>query len=149
MFFPTVYYCTKIPRFRKTCPLIEKKEKCTPLHVVTVEMNVKYHSNQKKTDLFIAENVSKTTNLNQDKVGVDLVEDPAVDDLVEIEVLDLVIEMTDHEKCMTQNVVTVELIVKYHSNQEKTDLFIAENASKATNKIRNTVLSNFQNSFIL
>ena len=66
----------------------------------------------------------------------------------EIEVLDLVIETTDHEKCMTQNVGIVELIVKYHSNQEKTDLFIAENASKAT-KIRNSVLSKFQNSFIL
>jgi hypothetical protein len=132
--------------------LIEKKEKCTPLHVVTVEMNVKYLSNQKKTDLFIAENASKTTNLNQDKVGIDLVEDPAVEDpvdLVEIEVQDLVIETTDHEKCMTQNVGIVELIVKYHSNQEKTDLFIAEIASKATNKIRNSVLSKFQNSFIL
>jgi hypothetical protein len=81
-------------------------------------------------------------------VGVDLAEDLA-EDLVEIEVLDLVIETTDHEKCMTQNVGIVELIVKYHSNQEKTDLFIAENASKATNKIRNTVLSKFQNSFIL
>jgi hypothetical protein len=132
--------------------LIEKKEKCTPLHVVTVEMNVKYLLNQKKTDLFIAENASKTTNLNQDKVGIDLVEDPAVEDpvdLVEIEVQDLVIETTDHEKCMTQNVGIVELIVKYHSNQEKTDLFIAEIASKATNKIRNSVLSKFQNSFIL
>jgi hypothetical protein len=132
--------------------LIEKKEKCTPQNAVTVEMNVKYHSNQKKTDLFIAENASKTTNLNQDKVGVDLVEDPAVEDLVdlvEIEVLDLVTETTDHEKCMTQNVGIVVMIVKYHSNQEKTDLFIAEIASKTTNKIRKTVLSNFQNSFIL
>jgi hypothetical protein len=127
--------------------LIEKKEKCTPLHVVTVEMNVKYHSNQKKTDLFIAENASKITNQHQEKVAVDLEEDLAVD-LVEIEVLDLVIETTDHEKCMTQNVVTVEMIVKSHSNQEKTDLFIAENASKTT-KIRNSVLSKFQNSFIL
>ena len=78
MFFPTVYYCTKIPRFRKTCPLIEK-EKCTPQHVVTVEMNVKYHSNQKKTDLFIAENASKIIDLHQDKVAVDLVEDLEVD----------------------------------------------------------------------
>ena len=131
--------------------MIEKKEKCTPQHVVTVEMNVKYHSNQKKTDLFIAENASKITNQHQEKVGVDLAEDLAVvdlADLVEIEVLDLVIETTDHEKCMTQNVGIVELIAKFHSNQEKTDLFIAENASKAT-KIRNTVLSKFQNSFIL
>ena len=119
--------------------------------MVTVEMNVKYHSNQKKTDLFTAENASKITNQHQEKVGVDLAEDLAVvdlADLVEIEVLDLVIEMTDHVKCMTQNVGIVELIVRYHSNQEKTDLFTAENASKAT-KIRNTVLSKFQNSFIL
>jgi hypothetical protein len=131
--------------------LIEKKEKCTPLHVVTVAMNVKYLSNQKKTDLFIAENASKITNQHQEKVAVDLEEDLAVDvlaDLVEIEVLDLVIETTDHEKCMTQNVGIVVQIVKYHSNQKKTDLFIAEIASKAT-KIRNTVLSKFQNSFIL
>jgi hypothetical protein len=38
------------------------------------------------------------------------------------------------EKCLTQNVATVETIVKYHSNQKKTDLFIAENASKNTNQ---------------
>jgi len=135
-----------ILRFRKTCPLIEK-EKCTPQNAVTVEMNVKYHSNLKKTDLFIAENASKITNQHQEKVGVDLVEDLA--DLVGIEVLDLVIETTDHVKCMMQNVGIVELIARCHSNQEKTDLFIAENASKATNKIRNSVLSKFQNSFIL
>jgi len=48
-----------------------------------------------------------------------------------------------------QNVVTVEMNAKYHSNQKKTDLFIAEIASKTTNKIKNTVLSKFQNSFIL
>ena len=123
-----------IPRFRKTCPLIEK-EKCTPQHVVTVEMNAKCHSNQEKTDLFIAENASKTTNQPQDKVAVDLVEDLV--DLVATEALDLVEEMTDHVKYMMQNVVTVEMIAKCHSNQEKTDLFIAENASKTTNKIRN------------
>jgi hypothetical protein len=105
--------------------LIEK-EKCIPQHAVTVEMNVKYHSNQKKTDLFIAENASKITDLLQDKVEVDL-EDLAAD----LEV-DLVEEMKDHVKCMTQNVVTVGLIPKYHSNQKKTDLFIAENASKIT-----------------
>lgn len=115
-------------------------------------MNVKYHSNQKKTDLFIAEIASKIINLHQEKVAVDLAEDLAVEDLadlVEIEALDLVIETTDHVKCMTQNVGTVEMNVKCHSNHEKTDLFIAEIVSKTTNKIRNTVLSNFQNSFIL
>jgi hypothetical protein len=38
------------------------QEKCLPQHVVTVEMNVKYHSSQKTIDLFIAENVSKITD---------------------------------------------------------------------------------------
>jgi hypothetical protein len=101
-------------------------------NVAIVETIVKYHSNQKKIDLFIAENASKITNQNQEVV-VDLVVDQVVDqvvDLVEIEVLDLVVETTDHEKCLIQNVVIVETIVKYHSNQKKIDLFIAENASK-------------------
>ena len=145
MFFPTVYYCMALLRFRKTCPLIEK-EKCTLQHAVTVVTNVKYHFNQKKTDLFIAENVSKITNQPQDKVAVDLVEDLA--DLVATEALDLVEETIDHVKCMMQNAVTVAMIVKYHLSQKKTDLFIAETVSKTT-KIRTIVLSNFQNYFIL
>jgi len=38
------------------------QEKCLPQLVVTVEMNVKYHSSQKMTDQFIAKNVSKIIN---------------------------------------------------------------------------------------
>jgi hypothetical protein len=87
-----------------------------------VEMIVKYHSNQNKIDPYIAENVSKITNQNHE-IEIDLVEDKG-EDLVE--------EMKDHEKCMTQNAEIVEMIVKYHSNQRKTDLYIAENASKIT-----------------
>jgi hypothetical protein len=41
---------------------ITDQEKCLPQPVVTVEMNVKYHSSQKKIDLFIAKNVSKIIN---------------------------------------------------------------------------------------
>jgi hypothetical protein len=93
-------------------------------------MIVKYHSNQNKTDPYIAENASKITNQSHDKV-VDLAEDQ----VEMIEVLDLVIEMKDHEKCMTQNAEIVEMIVKYHSNQRKTDLYIAEIASKITDNI--------------
>ena len=96
-------------------------------------MIVKYHSSQKTTDLFIAENVSKITNQNQDLVVEDL-EDLVV--MVEIEALDLVGEMIDHEKCLMQNAETVEMIVKYHSSQKTTDLFIAENVSKITNNIK-------------
>jgi len=87
-----------------------------------VEMIVKYHSNQNKIDPYIAENASKITNQNHE-IEIDLVEDK-VEDLVE--------EMKDHEKCMTQNAEIVEMIVKYHSNQRKTDLYIAENVSKIT-----------------
>ena len=87
-----------------------------------VEMIVKYHSNQNKIDPYIAENASKITNQNHE-IEIDLVEDKG-EDLVE--------EMKDHEKCMTQNAEIVEMIVKYHSNQKKTDLYIAETASKIT-----------------
>jgi len=34
-------------------------EKCTKQHVATVATNVKYHSSQKRTDLFIVRTVSK------------------------------------------------------------------------------------------
>ncbi len=54
-------YHTSSLSFRKLCPLIEK-EKCLLQPVGIVEMNVKYHSSQKKTGLFIAQNVSKNIN---------------------------------------------------------------------------------------
>jgi CxxC-x17-CxxC domain-containing protein len=41
---------------------ITDQEKCLTQPVVTVEMNVKYHSSQKMIDLFIAKNVSKIIN---------------------------------------------------------------------------------------
>jgi ribosome-associated toxin RatA of RatAB toxin-antitoxin module len=116
--------------------LIEK-EKCSLQNVGTVEMIVKFHSSQKMIDLFIAESASKITNQNQDLAVVDLedqVEDQAA--MVATEALDLVEETTDHVKCLTQNAETVEMIVKYHSSQKMTDLFIAEIVSKITNKIR-------------
>jgi len=90
-----------------------------------VERIVKYHSNQNKTDLYIAENASKITNQNHE-IEIDLVEDKG-EDLVE--------ETIDHERCMTQNAEIVEMIVKYHLDQRKTDLYIAENASKITDNI--------------
>ena len=111
-----------------------------------VETIVKCHSSLKMTDLFIAETVSKITNLNQDLVVVDLAENPAA--LVVTEALDLVDETTDHVKCLTQNAEIVETIVKYHSSLKTRDLFIAETVSKITNKVKKIVLSNFQNSFI-
>jgi hypothetical protein len=102
----------------------------------TVERIVKYHSNQNKTDLYIAENVSKITNQNQDKVAVDLVETEMVEtEMAEVDLVEIEEEMIDHEKCLMQNAETVEMIVKYHSNQKKTDLYIAEIVSKITDNI--------------
>jgi len=119
-----------LTNFRKTCHTIEK-ERCLMQNVGTVEMIVKYHSNQKKTDLCIAKNASKNTNQNH-VVVPDLVEDQImVEETEKTEVPDLVDETTDQERCLMQNVGTVEMIVKYHSNQKKTDLCIAENASKS------------------
>ena len=130
-------YIGPFSNFRKICHTTEK-EKCLTQNAETVEMIVKYHFNQKKTDPYIAENVSKITNQNQEVAAIDSVEDPEEDPaaMVEIEeVLDLVEETTDHEKCLTQNAETVEMIVKYHFNQKKTDLYIAENVSKITDRV--------------
>ncbi len=128
--------------FGKTCHLTDQ-EKCLPQPVVTVEMNVKYHSSQKTTDLFIAKNVSKITNHKNAVVALDLAEDRVMVEyrvmveMTEVPGLVEVQEATDQEKCLPQPVVTVEMNVKYHSSQKTTDLFIAKNVSKITNKIRN------------
>jgi uncharacterized protein YpbB len=113
-----------------------EKGKCLMQLAVTVEINAKYHSSQKKTDLFIVENVSKNINQNE-VVGIDLEADLEADleVMAETEAPVLVEEMTGHEKCLMQNAEIVEMIAKYHSSQKKTDLFIAMNASKNTETI--------------
>ena len=112
-----------------------EKEKCLPQLVLTVKMNAKYHSNQKMTDLFIVENASKIINQNQEvmvdqEVDQEVMVETEVLVMVETEVLVMVEETIDHEKCLMQNAEIVEMIAKYHSNQKKTDLFIAMIASK-------------------
>ena len=115
------------------------QEKCSKQLVVTVETNVRYHLSQKITDPFIAENVFKITNhKNEEAPG--LAEVVVVLGLIRglglIEVLDLA-GMIDQEKCSKQLAVTVETNVRYHLNQKITDLFIAENVSKITDRIKN------------
>ena len=114
---------------------------------MTVETNVKYHSSLKTTDLFIVESASKITNLNALAVVRDLAVEVAAATVEEVlvmaeealaseevtEALDLV--ETDQEKCILQPVATVEMNVKYHSNQKTIDQFTAKNASKITDKI--------------
>jgi acyl-coenzyme A thioesterase PaaI-like protein len=112
------------------------QEKCLPQHAVTVEMNVRYHSSQKTTDLFIAENVSKSINHKNAAVALDLVVDRVMveDQATEVPGLVEVQETIDQEKCLPQHAVTVEMNVRYHSSQKTIDLFIAENVSKITDK---------------
>ncbi len=105
-------------------------------NVAIVETIVKFHSSQKKTDLSIVTNVFKITNQHQEVV-VDLAD--ALEVTVEMtQTQDLAEEMTDHEKCLMQNVAIVETIVRFHSSQKKTDLSIVTNVFKITDKISST-----------
>jgi hypothetical protein len=124
-------------------------EKCLTQNALTVGMIVSYHLSLKTIGLCIVENVSKIINQHQEVVVAAMVEDQVVaamvedqvaaamveDQVVEDQVAAMVEETIDHEKCLTQNALTVGMIVNYHSNQEKTDLCIVENVSKITDKI--------------
>jgi hypothetical protein len=111
-------------------------EKCLTQNALTVEMIVNCHLSLKTIDLCIVENVSKIINQHQEVVAAAMVEDQAAAAMVEDQVAAAMVEeMIDHEKCLTQNALTVEMIVNYHSNQKKTDLCIVENVSKITDRI--------------
>ena len=91
-------------------------------------MNVKYHSNQDRTSLFIATNVFRSTNHKVE--AADLVEV-----IIEVGSTEAQ-ETTDQGKCTKQPAATVEMNVKYHSSQKRTDLFIARNASQIIEGIK-------------
>ena len=95
--------------------------------MATVVTNVKYHSSQDKTSLFIVTNAFRSTNPKAE--AADLVE------VIEVGSTEAQ-ETTDHEKCTKQHVATVEMNVKYHSSQKRTDLFIARNASQIIEEIK-------------
>jgi len=71
----------------------------------------------------------------EDQVAVMVKDQVAV--MVEDQVAVMVEEMTDHEKCLTQNALTVEMIVSYHSSLKTIDQCIVETVSKITDKITN------------
>jgi len=103
-----------------------------------VERNVKYHSSHETQDQYIVESVSKNTNRN--KVDLDLVvvpdliemiEDPV---MVEDQIMVEIQETMDQKKCLMQPVLTVEMTVKYHLDQEAINLCIVENVSRIINQ---------------
>ena len=124
------------------------QEKCSKQLAVTVETNVRYHLNQKITDPFIVESVSKITNHKNEEapglvevvvLGLEVV---VVLGLEVVVVLGLMVvlgltEITDPEKCTKQLAVTVETNVRYHLNQKITDPFIVESVSKITDRMKN------------
>ena len=100
--------------------------------MATVATNVKYHSSQEETSLFIVTNAFRSTNHKAE--AADLAE--AIEVVTEAAVTTEVQETTDHEKCTKQHVATVATSVKYHSSQKRTDLFIARNASQIIEEIK-------------
>ena len=118
--------------------------------VEIVEIHVRFHLSQDKTNQFIVTTASKT--INQKEVTAeeaDLVETVVVEDLVEADVepadmaeTDVVVEdleETDlHERCTKQHVQNVEQNVKFHSNQTEKSQFIVTTASKTRNQQETT-----------
>ena len=100
--------------------------------MATVATNVKYHSSEEETSLFIVTNAFRSTNHKAE--AADLAE--AIEVVTEAAVTTEVQETTDHEKCTKQHVATVATSVKYHSSQRRTDLFIARNASQIIEEIK-------------
>jgi len=99
--------------------------------VATVATNVKYHSSQEETSLFIVTNAFRSTNHKAEAADLaEMTEVVTEADSTEVQ------ETTDHEKCTKQHVVTVATNVKYHSSQKRTDLFIVRNASQIIEEIK-------------
>jgi len=99
--------------------------------VATVATNVKYHSSQEETSLFIVTNAFRSTNHKAEAADLaEMTEVVTEADSTEVQ------ETTDHEKCTKQHVATVATSVKYHSSQKRTDLFIVRNASQIIEEIK-------------
>ena len=99
--------------------------------MATVATNVKYHSSQEETSLFIVTNAFRSTNHKAEAADLaEMTEVVTEADSTEVQ------ETTDHEKCTKQHVVTVATNVNYHYSQNRTDLFIVRNASQIIEEIK-------------
>ena len=126
------------------CRTNEDHERCTKQLVEIVAMNVKYHLSQEMINLFTVMIVFKIINQKEVKEVVEdlvveeqvvMAEMTEVDQVVMAEMTEVEEEMTDLERCTKQLVEIVAMNVKYHSNQEMLDQFIAQTVSKTINKI--------------
>jgi hypothetical protein len=116
-------------------------EKHTKQLVVTVETNVKYHSNQNMTDLFIAKNVSKITNHKNVVVALDLTEDQVMVETTEAQDTEDH-EMTEAPATAVKETTEVQDTIKAHLDSKKTVLqFTVETILERQNilqRMRNT-----------
>jgi hypothetical protein len=87
-------------------------EKHTKQLVVIVETNVKYHSNQNMTDLFIAKNVSKITNPKNVVVVLDSTEDQVMVETTEAQDI-AVKEMTEAQDTIKVNLDSKETVLQF------------------------------------
>lgn len=53
---------------QKVCHMVDQ-ENCTMQSALNVEKNVKFHSNQIQTDLYIAENVMQVNDLQEEDIS--------------------------------------------------------------------------------
>ncbi len=112
--------------------------------VEIVEIHVRFHLSQDKTDQFIVMTVFLTTDQNEVIVEeADLAETVVAEDLVDVEPADMAetdvvaedLEETDpHERCIQLHVQSVEQNAKFHSNQTEKSQFIVMTASKTRNQ---------------
>jgi len=104
--------------------------------VEIVARHAKFHSSQDRTNQSTAMNVFQTINQHHEEAQV--VEDLEAEvDLVEVEDLAEEEALTeDHEKCTKRLVEIVVKIVKFHSNQDKTNQSTAANAFKVIKEIK-------------
>ena len=116
--------------------------------VEIVEIHVRFHLSQDKTDQFIVMTVFLTTDQNEVTVEeADLAETAVAEDLVGEEPADMAetdavaedLEEIDlHERCTQLHVQNVEQNAKFHSNQTEKNQFIVTTASKTRNQQETT-----------
>jgi len=97
---------------------ISDAEKHTKQLVVTVETNVKYHSNQNMIDLFIAKNVSKITNHKNVVVALDLTEDQVMVEMTEAQDIENP-EMTEAPDTAVQETTEDQVTTKVHLDSKE------------------------------
>ena len=112
--------------------------------VEIVEIHVRFHLSQDKTDQFIVMTVFLTTDQNEVIAEeADLAETVVVEDLVDAEPADMAetdvvvedLEETDpHERCIQLHVQSVEQNAKFHSNQTEKSQFIVMTAFRTRNQ---------------